>query len=258
MKKSLIYLFAIAALMTIGTAAMAQGGLAPFVGSTHDYTVTAEDDVNNVLDWTVSGGTLGTDYTIVSGEDEETVTIKWLTAGPYTLQFTETANGTSCVTLKQANVLVGANTFDVSTSSPTAICNGADGSTNFTGPNATTDVTFTVAMVTGNAAFNPNWRFTFELSSVSGATFASVEVDGNSVTPSGSTYTSPDLASASGAATIDVTMEVTGDAFAVQDAIFAIQSAIELTYNTPDIDTDDWTGTQTINAIPNTSGITTD
>ncbi len=53
-------------------------------------------------------------------------------------------------------------------------------------------------------------------------------------------------------------MDVTGDAFTLQSVALAITSAKELQYNTPDVDSDDWDATQTINALPNTSAISTD
>lgn len=258
MKNSIKKIMVAAAFVVISAAAMAQGGLSPFVGSTHVYTVTAEDDVNNTLAWTVSGGTAGTDYTINSGAATEQVEITWLTAGTYTVSFTETAAGSGCITSKQVTVNVGANTFDVSTASPADMCNAADGQVNYSLTTATTGVTFTVNMATGNASFNPDWKFTFTLTSASGATLTNVKVGGTPVTPSSGTYTSPDQTSASGAGSVTVTVDAEGGINAVQDVVLTITSATELSYDTPDVDSDDWGATQTINAIPATSDISTD
>lgn len=257
MKKKLTYLIATAALMILSAAAMAQGGLAPFVGSTHVYTVAAEDATNNTLAWTVTGGTAGTDFTVNSGAATEEVEITWLTEGTYTVSFSETADGTGCITTKEATVVVGENTFDVSTTNPTETCNAADGQVNYAGSNATSSITFTVDMATGNAGFNPNWEITFTLSPGTGATLANVAASEGTLSGSGP-YTITGIPSASGTGTVDITMDVTGDIYTVLDVDINITSATELTYNTSDVDSNDWTATQIINAIPNTSGITTD
>lgn len=256
MKKIFTYLLATAALMIISTAAMSQGGLTPFVGSTHVYTVTAEDDVNNTLAWTVTGGILNTDYTINLGAATEQVEITWLTAGTYTVSFTETADGTNCIASKQVSVVVGNNTFDVSTSNPGETCNAADGQVNYAGSTATTSITFTVDMTTANASFNPDWEIVFTLNPGS-ATLGSISADNGTLSGTGP-YTLTDIGSTGGNGTVDITMDVTGNIYAIQNVLLTITSATELTYDTPDVDTNDWTATQTINPIPSTSTITTD
>lgn len=257
MKKRFTYLLATAALILLSAAAMAQGGLAPYVGSTHVYTVTAEDATNNDLEWTVSGGTAGTDFTIVSGAATEQVEITWLTAGTYTVSFSETADGTGCITTKEATVVVGSNSFDVSTNNPGATCNAADGQINYASSDATTSITFTVDMTTGNAAFNPDWQITFTLTPSTGASIASVSAGSGSLSGSGP-YTLTNLTSSSGAGTVNITMDVTGDIHTLQGVDLEITAATELDYSTSDVDSDDWTASQTINAIPSTSDITTD
>lgn len=256
MKKNLSYLIAAASLMLISAGAMAQGGLTPLVGSTHEYTVIADDDVNNTLTWAVTGGTAGTDFTVNSGAATEQVNITWLTAGTYTVTFTETNPTTSCATVKTTSVTVGVNTFDVSTSSPTAICNAADGQVNYAGTDATTPISFTVDMTTGTT-FSPNWEIKFTLAPGT-ATLATVAASAGTLTESAGVYTLTAIPSASGIKTITITMDVTGNIYTVQNVLLTITSAKELTYNTPDKDSNDWTATQTINAIPNTSTITTD
>ncbi len=251
MKKIFTYLIAAIAFVIVSTSVMAQGGLSPLVGSTHDYTVTAES-TGNTLAWSITSGPAG-GYTVNSGTSGEVVNITWNTVGTYTLQFSET-NGNSCVTLKQATVVVAANTFDVSTSDPAATCNAKDGTVNPTG-DATTSITFTVNMTTANAGWSPNWEIDFTLTSA--ATIASVTANGGTLTGTGP-YNLTALTSSGGNGTVDITMDVTGDAFTVQTVALAITAAKELQYNTQDVDSDDWLATQTINPIPNTSNITTD
>lgn len=254
MKKTFSYLIAAVAFMLVSTVAMAQGGFSPLVGSTHNYTVTA-GSTSNTLAWTIVEGSDATEYDINSGAASQTVNITWNTAGTYTLQFRET-NGSSCITLRQKTVIVAANTFDVSTSDPSETCNALDGTVNPSG-NATTSITFTVDMTIANASWNPNWEIDFSLTPAGAATIANVVASGGTLTGTGP-YHLTALTSSGGNGTVDITMDVTGDAFTSQSVALAITAAKELDYNTPDMDSDDWSATQTINPIPNTSDITTD
>jgi hypothetical protein len=126
---------------------------------------------------------------------------------------------------------------------------------NYASSDATTSITFTVDMATGTAGFNPNWEITFTLSPGTGATIANVAASEGTLSGSGP-YTITGITSATGTGTVDITMDVTGDIYTVLDVDLEITSATELTYNTSDVDSDDWTATQTINALPNTSEIT--
>lgn len=252
MKKLTINLIVIMSLMIIGTTAMAQGGLTPLVGSTHVYTVTPGNGSND-LEWTV---TPATGFSL-SGDDTDEATITWTTAGTYTLTFTETNTTTSCATVKTATINVAANSFDVYTASPADFCNSADGQINYVGSTATTAISIPVNMVTGISTFNPNWEITFTLTPNSGTTISAVATTSGTLSGTGP-YTVTALQSASGAGTFNITMNVAGDIYSSREVALTITSAKELKYNTPDVDTTDWTATQTINSIPNTSAITTD
>jgi hypothetical protein len=249
MKKTKIYLMALVALMITSFGAKAQGGLTPLVGSTHTYTVTA----TGTKAWTVSPGS---GYTINSGAATSSVNITWTATGTYTLTFTET-NASGCSTVKTTSIVVGLNTFDVSTASPTASCNTADGQANFSGSTTTTAITYTFNMGTGNPLWSPNWQFVFTLTPSSGATIANVATSAGTLSGSGP-YTVTAIPSTSGAKTMTITMDVTGNIYTLNTVDLAITSAKELTYNTPDKDNDDWTATKTINPVPNTSSISTD
>jgi hypothetical protein len=250
MKKNLTYLIAIAAIMLLSFGVKAQGGLAPLVGSTHVYTVTP-GSAGNTKAWSVSPAT---GYNVNSGASTEQVNITWTTAGTYTLSFTETNTTTSCATVKTATVVVGENTFDVSVTANAEICNSLTGAVNNTDANATTSITFTVNMVTGISSFEPEWEIKFTLAPGT-ATLASVTESAGTLTESAGTYTLTAIPSASGSGTVDITMNVTGSKIVAQSVVLTIISAKELTYNTPDVDNNDWTATQVINAVPNTSDI---
>jgi hypothetical protein len=255
MKKNLTYLIAIAAIILLSFGAKAQGGLAPLAGSSHNYTVTPES-TSNILLWSVvetSGYTINSQSVVTTTSVAD---ITWTAAGTYTLQFTETNATTLCATTKQITVTVS-NAFDVSVSSLTAICNTADGVVNYSGTNATTSISFPVSMVTGVSIFNPDWEIEFTLTPGTGTTILDVDATFGSLSGTGP-YTLTALTSASGAGSVNITMDVTGNIYTLLDVVLEITSAKELTNNNSDKDIDDWTSTQTINAIPNTSTITTD
>ena len=257
MKKVFTCLFVAAAFMLLAIGAKAQGGLAPFAGSTHEYSVTPESGSNTLL-WSVLEGADGTEYDINSGAATATLNITWNTAGTYTLQFSETDPTTLCATVKQVTVEVGANTFDVSVSDPLAICNAADGVVNYVGTDATTSVSFTVDMTTANVGFSPDWEIDFTLTPGTGTPSIS-NVTASSGTLSGTgPYNLTGLTSTSGDGMVTISMDVEGDIYTLLDAVLNITSAVELSYDTADIDNDDWSATQTVNAIPGTTSISTD
>jgi len=255
MKKKLTYLIASIAFLFIAGVASAQGGLTPFTGSTHEYTVTAEDDVNNTLAWSVVEGTSGVDY-VISDDDTETVTIVWNTAGTYTLQFSETATGTGCITLKEVTVVVSGNTFDVTISDSTIACNAADGIINFSGSDTTSVVSFTVDTV--GVDWDHNWEIQFTLSS--SATISELAASaGDAISGTGTVLDPYVVTNILGTVpSIDITMKVTGDAFSQQSVAMEIISATELKYDAPALLGENMVSTAYVNAIPNTSGITTD
>ena len=256
MKNFTFTLFAITALITISVGAMAQGGSTPLAGSTHTYTVTPES-TSNTITWSVveAGGYIINSQSVATTTSVANIT--WTTAGSYTLRVTETNTTTGCTTVKSIPITVTANSFDISTASPTAFCNSADGQVNYSGSTATTSISIPVNMVTGISTFNPNWEFTFLLSPNSGTTISSVAASSGLLSGTG-TYTVTGLTSASGVGSVNITMNVSGDIFSVRDVVLEITSAKELSYNTNDVDTNDWVATQMVNAIPQTSTILTD
>ncbi|WP_346855875.1 hypothetical protein [uncultured Draconibacterium sp.] len=265
MKKILTYLIAIAALLVVSVNAKAQDGSSPYLNSTHVYRVTMEDGTNNSASWVIANDTgtpLATQPTFTESVVVDTafLEITWddswaSSATDYKIQFTE--DDATCSTVKEITITIGTNEFDVSTSDPDATCNAADGAINVVGPDTTTSITFTVDMTT-SSSFSPDWKFTFTLASNSGATFANVKVGGSAVTAVAGTYTSPDQNSTAGEGTVDITLDVTGGITSTEDMVLSITSATELSYNSPDKDSNDWGATQTINALPATSSITTD
>lgn len=255
MKKTLTFFIAIAALMIISVTTNAQvNGLNPITGATHNYSVSAADATDNTLAWTILEGSDGTEYDINSGASSETVNITWNTAGTYTLQFSEEADGTGCIALRQETIVVDDNTFDVSTSDPVAICNAKDGTVDPTG-DATTTTIFTVNMNTSRLDWSPDWEIKFTLTPSGTSTIGTVTASEGTLSEASGTYTLTDITSTSGSGLVTISMPVTEGVFTLQTTAFVITSATELDYDTSDIDSVDWTATHTINALPNTSSI---
>lgn len=250
MKKFVHQLIAICAFVAVGFVANAQGGETPIVGATHTYTVNAEDETNNGLVWSIVGGSSG-DYSL-SGENSETATITWNATGNYTLRFVETANGTNCETVRELPITVSANTFDVSTTDPDATCNSKDGTVNPSG-SAVTSISFVVSMNTSNAGWTPDWTFTFTLGTTGGASIADVTASAGTLSEASGVYTVTAIPNANGS--VNVTMNVTGDIHTALGTTLNITSATELDYNLTDLTSNNWGATQTINPLPNTSGI---
>lgn len=250
MKKRAIILMLVPMMTLIGVGAFGQGGLTPLVNSTHTYSVTP-GNVANTMAWTVTGG-VPADYVINSGAATATTNIIWKTPGTYTLEFRETSP-TSCITLVQNTVVVNNNSFDVSTPATlAATCNAASGVPNAPA-NPKTTISFTVNMVTGNVAWNPNWEFTFTLTPSVGATISNVVASAGTISGA-DPYTVTGATSAAGAGLVTITLDVTGDATIVQTVAFAITAAKELQYQTTESNVANNGSTQTINAIPATSG----
>jgi hypothetical protein len=250
MKKTAFYLIALVSILITSLGAMAQGGLAPLVNSTHTYSVTPGNAGNNFA-WSIVEGSSPTDYVITDGS-ATTASILWKTAGTYTLQFRETSS-TSCITLISKTVVVSANTFNVVTPALLSpLCNEASGVANYSASTVATTVQYAVNMVTGIPSFNPNWEFIFTLTPSSGATISSVTTSAGSITGTGP-YTVTGITSATGTGSVTITLELTGNVNTAHTVAIAITSAKELSYNTPSIVTGNKAAIQTVNAIPATT-----
>ncbi|GET30647.1 hypothetical protein [Prolixibacter sp. SD074] len=261
MRKSILKSIAMLALMFVSIGAWAQptngDGEKPFVNSTHTYSVTAEDATNNGLAWTVTGGTVGTDYSFTTATDGQSVEIKWLTAGSYTVEFRETSAATgSCVALRSLPISVITNDFVVSTSDPSGECHDATAA-NVTGDQAT-QITFTVSMNTNVTTWNPDWNFKFTLTPSAGiSSISDVSINSTSLAPAAGEYTSPTITgTTNGASTVNIVVTVVGDVNTENTVALSITQGEELDYHTPDSTPSDNDATQTIYELPATSTIT--
>jgi len=258
-------------LLLVGGNVFAQNGTTPFVGSTHTYEVTKGLATGSTLTWSVLNtadklGADAADFTIASNGGA-TVDITWKKAGNYTVQLAEENSTTGCITLRQSDVVVGTNQFDIAIADLTATCSDASGTVIVNNANdnlGTTSKTFTIDMKTQadmtGATFIPDWKFDYEVTSTNGD-LQTVTFDDNTA------VTSPVV----GANSATGTVTVNNDDYSIQLTVVfnntwnngdvitvTLSNGIELTYNTPDgLNTND-EGAITINALPATTNITTD
>lgn len=250
MNKTITYLIALVALLITSLGASAQGGASPYLNSTHTYTAAKTTSMTGTtLAWSVSeGGTL-----TEIGAEKLSATVLWTAIGAHTVTVTETTLD-GCSTIRTFPVTVSANTFNLAVTAPGLACAAGSGTiiaNDATSPGNTT-VVFTV-----NIAGNTTKASTFDyaLSSISTASVTSLTI-------SNSIYSGPLLAGD------NLTIPVSVTSFTVSVVIasrFNIVDDLTLTisdgkdyYGTPENSTSDNAGTATINAVPNTSSITTD
>lgn len=252
MKKTLTYLITIAALMLISAGAMAQGGANPFVGSTHGYKIIPGNS-GNTFQWTVAGSAV---YTVNSvSATTDSINITWDAAGIDTLVFTEIDAVTGCQTVKELEIIIQPNTFDVTISDSTIACNSADGAINFTGSDTTTLVSFTVDTI--GVDWDHDWEIEFTL--ISAATLENITFTDGTLSGSGTVGDPYVLTDISGSSpNVVISMDVKGNAFVQQTVVMDLIAATELKYNTPALLNENSQSISYVNAIPDTSGITTD
>lgn len=153
-------------------------------------------------------------------------------------------------------------TIDVFISEPAEICNSANGEVYVFNEEVTTEVTteiyFVVNMTAGNGNYNSPWEFSFNLSSATGAILSNVSDGANLLVDDEGAYTISGITSQSGAGSVTISMDVTGDIYEDESVIMEITSALELKCNSHAVDDSQWIAVQIINAIPETSEISTD
>ena len=280
MRKSIIKSIAMLALMVLSASAWAQDGLNPYLNSTHTYTVSMEEMSNTgtwkLLDASNTELTAGTDYTIAastaaaSGPGNATAVItfdKNITAGTYTLEFSETS-GAGCIALRQKTITVIGNTFYVSTADQTATCNGEDGKVHAQGDTGNSVAVIPVNLNT--TSFTPDsWNFKFTLSitpeaSKTAATIQSVAVGQTEATAtatieSAGTYSlGANISGANTTTNVYVTINGLIDADQTVTLTLTGGTAIKGSATTPDNGTGTKTGAITVNGLPDTGDIQAD
>lgn len=237
-------------------------GIAPYVNSIHDYTVTKGTTGTTTLAWTVTTGPTG-GYNIVSGAAAETVEVEWLLEGEYILQLTETRDGNVCPTVRQMTVNVIANNFDVLASlkttkeeCATVVSPVVDDSSDGLNTNDDFGTTKRVFVVTASGIQTTlSWNFDYIVTNTGGALGSyDVVVDNTKASVAGSIVTVD-------AGTTEVLITVSYQTNANrQDPDFDIKLAISnaMDVNSTPNKSGDSEISYTINAVPATTGITTD
>ncbi|MDE5423133.1 hypothetical protein L3073_13015 [Ancylomarina sp. DW003] len=272
-------IFVLACLLLIGGKAFSQSGSTPYINSTHTYRVHGGvAQPGNSYSWAVFmengdpvvvSPTANADVVLGTNGGAE-FEITWLKANlpanaKYIVQLTET-DANTCSTIRQFDVDVSGNVFDILITDLTASCSDASGTIiNSANDNlGTTSKTFTIDMKTQadmstGTPFTPDWEFNYTITSTNG-NLVNVSVDDNAAI-SGNTIVDKD---ASGKVTVnnnDYSIEFTvefNNTWNMGDLVTVVLSnGKELSYNTLD-DPNANTGSVTINALPATTNITTD
>ena len=256
MKKIFTYLFAIAALMIISAAAMAQGGINPYTGSTHTYSITPDTNTaNKTYSWSISGG-----GTINGAIDGTSLNVTWgSSTGNYVITFTETDESTSCFTQRTLDVEVISNTFFLSMSANAEECHDSTGLVLSSGASGPTTVYFTVNLNKDAGWTIDNWKYNFDLDFTgSDYSLQSVTVDGGANLGTTGSYSDQTISGIN--TTSEIAVVLTGPVTSGTDVTVTLSNgtAVKGTTTTPDNGSGDNTQILTINPLPNTSGITTD
>jgi len=268
--KSLLKLLMVFVGVLLITNTQAQNtGTTPYVGSTHEYTITKSSIAGTTLAWTVTSGTAGTEYNFVGATNGAAADVEWLLAGTYILQVVETRTDVTpaCPTTRQISVTVTANTFDVVAALVTATEDCATVSNpvvdvSVDGDNSddifgTTIREYTVSMAGGDLA--KTWSFDYAISDIA----TSDNVTGvlvNGVAALSGTVNVP-VNTASQTITVVYntnknTTGVNGQDPDISIALTVSNGKDEL--GTPDSNAANDVATYTVNAVPATTGITTD
>ncbi len=251
MKKTKILLIALVVLMITSLGARAQNtGSSPYLNSTHTYTSAKTAAMSGTsLSWSVSGGGTLTEI----GTDKLSATVKWTSIGSYTVTVTEsTADG--CSTKRTFPVTVVANTFNLAVSSPAEAC--AAGSGTIISDGATSPGNTTVAFIVAFSGDNTKTSsFDYAITTTTTASISSVTIS-NGIYPTGTNLTGSNLTIPTGISSFTVTVVVASRFNIMDDVKLAITNGKDF-YGTVENNITDNNGTATINAVPNTTPITT-
>lgn len=243
-------------------------GVAPYVGSTHPYKITKSSIAGTTLAWSVTSGTAGTEYNFVGVTTDVTANVQWLKAGTYTLQVVETRTDVTpaCPTTRQITIIVTANTFDI----VTALASNATDCATVSNPvvdvsadgNNSDDVfglttrEYTISMIGGDA--DKTWSFDYAISDIATSDNVTGVLVNGVAALSGTINVAANTASQTITVVYNTNKNTVGNG---QDPNISIALTIsngkdEL--GTPDSNAANDVATYTVNAVPATTGITTD
>lgn len=269
--KSLLKLLMVFVGVLLITNTQAQNtGTTPYAGSTHTYTITKSSIAGTTLAW--STGTATTNYNFVGATDGASVQVEWLVAGTYTLQVTETRTDldvalAGCPTVRTISVTVTANTFDViaalvSTTEACATVSNPVVDVSADGDNSddvfgTTTREYTVSMAGGDLA--KTWSFDYAISDIATSDNVTGVLVNGVAALSGTVNVPVNTASQTITVVYNTNKNISGTNGQDPDISIALTiSNGEDELGTPDSNVANDVATYTVNAVPATTGITTD
>ncbi|MBI9058261.1 MAG: hypothetical protein JEZ01_10885 [Labilibaculum sp.] len=244
-------------------------GIAPYVGSTHPYTITKSSIAGTTLAWSVTSGSAGAEFNFIGATDGVTANVEWLVAGTYILQVVETRTDVTpaCPTTRQISVTVTANTFDVVTALASAATDcatvsnpvvdiSADGN-NTDDVFGTTSREYTVSMAGGDPT--KTWSFDYAISDIA----TSDKVTGVLVNGAAALTGTINVPANTASQTITVVYSTNKNTLGTNGQDPDISIALTITngqdeLGTPDSNAANDVATYIVNAVPATTGITTD
>ncbi len=222
MKTKILSFLFLAGMVLVGMSTYADDEVNVTPGGTYTYNVsqTNGNTTGAVFHWSISPGIAGTDYTDITSETGESVSVSWNTAGSYTISV-YVVDGTGCQSeTKTLDVTVNDTQFCVDAANATnkqtcSLIDGpANGNTTFTSwgtpENTQFDVSVTDPAIVGNYTIhynatdgtNPTGDLTATVTTTAIGTTAT-----QSITISHATH--PDLFTNTGTTDKTVTIEVT-------------------------------------------------
>jgi hypothetical protein len=263
-KLSLIILF-----VGLTSAVFAQTGQIPYLNSTQTYSITMEDGTNNAADWIITdaaGNALTSQPTAYMTETLVDNVAKlvivwdfsWATAATsYKVQFNETDDTNSCISVRSADITVQANTFFIIAGGIVSECHDLSGSVLAQGATGETTIAFDVELddTTLGLGFD-SWQFDMAFTS---GTYTINEVKvGTTGINSGSVVTNYGGISIAGdKKTATVTVKVSGVVTSEGTVTLTVSNgkAMDGIISTPDNGTGNKVHAIIVNALPNTSEI---
>jgi hypothetical protein len=268
MKSVISKLTNVAVLLLICEVAMAQGGASPYLNSTHTYTVTMEDGLNNTDLWVIAndaGIPLAIQPTFSADVDGNIATLvitwadSWASVGSaFKILFSEEDDNTLCVSQRELDVNVIANTFYLTMEADASDCHNLSGEILGEDVSGNTTLLFTVNLNKDASWDIDNWVFDFTVGVTGNYILQSVKVNDGSDLGDGGTYSAISVSGVIIAAQIEVV--VNGPVEEGSDVTVEIVNgkALKSTITTPDNGTGDKDQILTVNPLPATSIISFD
>ncbi len=263
MKKSILILVALVALMLTSLGTMAQGGASPYLNSTHTYTVTMEDGANTAS-WVIAdnaGVALATQPSFSSGKAGKVATMvitwadTWASVGDYKIWFIESG---TCSTKRELPISIIANTFYLTMNADGSECHDLSGTILGVDAIGNTNLLFTVNLNKDSDWAIDNWKFDFTVNVSSGYTLQSVKLNAGAELGTSGNYSDQSVPGTLATSIILVVINGHVETGATVTVALSNGKAVKGTTTTPDNGTGDKNQELTVDPLPATSAISAD